>query len=295
MSLPAETLLTLDADASTNQRAALTAEDSVNMLTTSRNNVKLLLIENVDSLGIVGDVVSVRKGYARNFLLPRNLATQPDEALIAQLAGKRKQAETQMAQLRKDRESMSEKLKGVEIDLIRACNDQGILYGAVTQQDIATALAAKGFKVSPRDVRITSAIKRIEHADVHVRLDRDLDSIVKVHVKPDRELPKDTNAEGESISAGAATLADGAKRDGVGRALEEAVKSIGGKTGWGAGGGGNEAKKDAGEGKGKGKGKKGDAKAEAKEEAKAEAPAAEKPAKAEKAAKSDKPKAEKKK
>ena len=138
------------------------------MLTTSRKNIKLLLIENVDSLGIVGDVVTVRTGYARNFLLPRNLATQPDEKLIAQLAGKRKQAEAQMAQLRKDRQALTEKLKGVEIDLIRACNDQGVLYGAVTQQDIATALGAKGFKVSPRDVRITSAIKRIENADVHV-------------------------------------------------------------------------------------------------------------------------------
>jgi large subunit ribosomal protein L9 len=255
------------------------------MLTTSRKNVKLLLIENVESVGIVGDVVTVRTGFARNFLLPRNLATQPDEKLIAQLAGKRKQAEAQMAQLRKDREGLTEKLKGVEVDLIRACNDQGVLYGAVTQQDVAAALTAKGFKVSPRDVRITSAIKRIENVDVHVKLDRDLDAVVKLHIKPDRELSKDPNAEGESVSAGAATAADGGKRDAVGRALEEAVKSIGAKTGWGTG----EAKADAaqaGEAKAaKAKGKKSDAKAEATAEAAPEAKA-EKPAKAEKA---DKP------
>jgi large subunit ribosomal protein L9 len=262
------------------------------MLTTSRKNIKLLLIENVDSLGIVGDVVTVRTGYARNFLLPRNLATQPDEKLIAQLAGKRKQAEAQMAQLRKDRQALTEKLKGVEIDLIRACNDQGVLYGAVTQQDIATALGAKGFKVSPRDVRITSAIKRIENADVHVKLDRDLDAVVKVHVKPDRELPKDTNAEGETISAGAAALGEGGKRDAVGRALEEAVKSIGGKTGWATSENkSNEAKQDDGA-KSKGK-KKAEDKGEAKPEAKAEAKSEDKPAKAAKAEKA--PKAEKKK
>jgi large subunit ribosomal protein L9 len=253
------------------------------MLTqSSRKNIKLLLVENVEALGIVGDVVTVRTGYARNFLLPRNLATQPDDALIAQLAGKRKQAEAQMAQLRKDRENLIEKLKGIEVELIRACNDQGVLYGAVTQQDVAAALATKGYKVSPRDVRITSAIKRVENVDVHVKLDRDLDAVIRLLVKPDRELSKDANPEGETISAGAATAADGGKRDAVGRALEEAVKSIGAKTGWGSG----EAKADAGATEAKaGKGKKAEAKGEAKGEAKADdkaeaATKAEKPAKA---------------
>lgn len=155
-------------------------------------SLKLLLVENVDSLGIVGDVVTVRTGYARNFLLPRSLATTPSDDLIKQLAGKREQAQKQLAALRKEREATTEKLKGVEIELVRSCNDMGILYGAVTQQDIATALHAKGFKtVVARDVRIAQTIKRVDNFDIHVKLDKDLDAIVKLHVKPDRELTKD--------------------------------------------------------------------------------------------------------
>lgn len=175
-------------------------------------SLQLLLIENVDSLGIVGDVVTVRTGYARNFLLPRNLATKPDDKLIAQLAGKRAEAQRQLAALRKEREATTEKLRGVELELVRACNDQGILYGAVTQQDLAAALQAKGFKtVTPRDVRITQAIKRVDHFDVHVKLDKDLDALIKLHVKPDRELPKDQptdeakDAKGAEAKAGEAT------------------------------------------------------------------------------------------
>lgn len=156
-------------------------------------SLKLLLVENVDSLGIVGDVVTVRTGYARNFLLPRSLATTPSDDLIKQLAGKREQAQKQLAALRKEREATTEKLKGVEIELVRSCNDMGILYGAVTQQDIATALSAKGFKsVVARDVRIAQTIKRVDSFDIHVKLDKDLDAIVKLHVKPDRELAKET-------------------------------------------------------------------------------------------------------
>jgi large subunit ribosomal protein L9 len=201
-------------------------------------NVSLLLIENVDSLGIVGDVVNVRVGYARNFLLPRSLATKPSDELVKQLAGKRADAEKLVAAQRKDREATSEKLKGVEIEIIRSCNDMGILYGAVTQQDIASALNVKGFKVHARDVRMSQTIKRIENIDVHVKLDKDLDSLIKVHVKPDRELPKDSGgaaaageAAGEAAGAGDGK---GKRRDALSMALEAANKPTE-KSGWGGG------------------------------------------------------------
>jgi large subunit ribosomal protein L9 len=164
-------------------------------------SVKLLLVENVDSLGIVGDVVNVRIGYARNFLLPRNLATTPSDELVASLASKRAEAQKELAQLRKNREETTSKLKGVEITLVRSCNDQGILYGAVSQQDIAAALGTQGFVVKPREVRIGATIKRIDSFDVHVKLDSDLDAVVKVHVKPDRELDQSKKDEPEVAAA----------------------------------------------------------------------------------------------
>jgi large subunit ribosomal protein L9 len=160
-------------------------------------SVKLLLVENVDSLGIVGDVVNVRTGYARNFLLPRNLATTPSEELVQSLAAKRQDAQKELAALRKNREEVTEKLKGIEITLVRSCNDQGILYGAITQQDIASALGEKGFPVKAREVRIAQTIKRIDSFDVHVKLDSDLDAVIRVHVKADRELDLSKSDEPE--------------------------------------------------------------------------------------------------
>lgn len=151
-------------------------------------NVKLLLLESVDSLGIVGDVVNVRLGYARNFLLPRNLATTPSDELVKSLAAKRAEAERQLALLRKQREELSAKLQGIEVVLTKSCNDLGILYGAITQQELSTALGAQGFGVKPRDVRLTEVIKRVGAYDVHVKLDSDLDAIIKLKVNPDREL-----------------------------------------------------------------------------------------------------------
>ncbi len=168
-------------------------------------SVKLLLVENVEALGIVGDVVNVRTGYARNYLLPRNLATTPSEDLIKSLTAKRAEAEKQLAILRKQREELSGKLQGVEITLTRACNDQGILYASITQGDIATALSALGHAVKPRDVRINQTMKRVDNYDVHVRLDSDLDSVIKVHVKADRELDQ---AKGGDEKPDAAAEAD---------------------------------------------------------------------------------------
>ncbi len=174
-------------------------------------NVKLLLVENVEGQGIVGDVVNVRVGYARNFLLPRGLATQPSEELVAKLASKRAEAQKLLAEQRKQREALTEKLKGVEITLIRSCNDQGILYGAITQQEVAAQLTEKGYTVKPRDVRLSQAIKRVDSYDVHIKLDSDLDATVKLHVQADRKLEK---LEEEAPAAAAAAHTEGAAGEG---------------------------------------------------------------------------------
>jgi len=151
-------------------------------------SIKLLLVENVDNLGIVGDVVSVRLGYARNFLLPRGLATEPSEELLASLAERRVQAEKEQAALRHSREQTVGKLAGLEVTLERSCNDQGILYGSVSQQDLSDALEGAGYGVKPRDIRLPQAIKRVGEYDVHVKLDTDLACDIHLIVKPDRDL-----------------------------------------------------------------------------------------------------------
>ncbi|MFG0246212.1 MAG: 50S ribosomal protein L9 [Phycisphaerales bacterium JB052] len=171
-------------------------------------NVKLLLTENVDSLGIVGDIVNVRVGYARNYLLPFGYATEPSDELISQLAEKRAQAEKQLAERRAQREEMIGKLNGQELTLIRACNDQGQLYGSVTQQDISSALKELGFNVAPREVRLPTTIKRVDTFDIHIKVDSDLEADIKLWVVADRELDMEDSDEMEFDNEGELIIKD---------------------------------------------------------------------------------------
>ena len=157
--------------------------------------VELLLTESVENLGIVGDVVKVRTGYARNYLLPRAFATTPSQELIKSLQAKRAEAEKQLAEQRKMRAATIEKLQGFELTLERSCNDLGILSAAVTQRETASALPAAGYPVRDRDVRLSGAIKRVDHYDVHIKYESDLETHIKLHVKADRLLSKEEKAD----------------------------------------------------------------------------------------------------
>jgi large subunit ribosomal protein L9 len=167
--------------------------------------LKLMLTESVESLGIVGDVVNVRVGYARNFLLPRNFAVKPSDEAIAAVQSKRVDAQKHMAEHRKQREEVIKKLQGLEVQMTRSCNDLGHLYASVTQQDIASLLSSQGYAVKARDVRLNTNIKRVDHYDVHIKFDRDLDATVKLNVLPDRKIDQDrreaveVDDEGEMI------------------------------------------------------------------------------------------------
>ena len=165
-------------------------------------NIKLLLTENVDNLGIVGDVVNVRLGYARNYLLPRGYATEPSEERIKELATRRADAEKELAALRSEREKIAGKLDGLEITLQRACNDVGILYGAVSQHDLAKALGSLGYPVKAREIRLPHTIKRVDSYEILVKFDQDLDATIKLWVEPDRTIESDEREEMEFDNEG---------------------------------------------------------------------------------------------
>lgn len=152
-------------------------------------NIELLLTENIENLGIVGDVVDVKPGYARNYLVPLGYAVKPTEGAKKALAARRAEVERELAALRKQLEALVEKLDGFEVTLERSCNDQGWLYGSVTQHDISSALREAGFnQVTDRHVRIGAAIKRIDSYEIPIQLDKDLRTEVKLWVVADREL-----------------------------------------------------------------------------------------------------------
>jgi len=195
----------------------------------ARSRIELLLNRTVENLGIVGDVVKVKAGYARNYLLPHRVAEHPTPEKIEALKDARAKAQAELAKLRTERESLISKLDGVTIKLIRSCNDQGLLYGAVSQRDIADQLVTEGFGVDTRAVRLSSPIRRIGTYHCVIQFDRDLRSEIHIDVLPDRAIeaftqqaaaaaetatesePSDTNQSGEDETADAVTDAAGSK------------------------------------------------------------------------------------
>jgi len=161
--------------------------------------IELLLLENVDNLGIVGDVVKAKPGYARNYLLPRGLATKPTPGAIEALKERRRQVEEELAKLRASQESMLQKLEGHEVTLQRAANEQGVLFGSVTQRDVADALREDGFEVEDRFVRLGEQIKRLDSYPVPVVIDKELKCEIKLWVVSDRPM-EELEEEGEEES-----------------------------------------------------------------------------------------------
>lgn len=150
--------------------------------------VELLLTRNVENLGIVGDIVKVRAGYARNYLLPHALAEHPTDAKIESLKAARAKALAELAQQRQLREETITKLNGVSIKLVRSCNDQGVLYGSITQRDIADALVNAGFAVDMRAVRLANPFRRVGSYGCTIQFDRDLKADITIDVAADRTL-----------------------------------------------------------------------------------------------------------
>ncbi|MEM7681508.1 MAG: 50S ribosomal protein L9 [Planctomycetota bacterium] len=163
-------------------------------------NVELLLLDNVDNLGIVGDVVKVRPGYARNYLLPHGLADVPSDEKIAQLAERRKEVEAELKRIAEAQSAAASKLEGHELTLERSANDQGVLFGGVSQHDIAQALRAEGFDIDDRHVRIGMVIKRLDTYDIPIVFTKELKADIKLWVVSDRPMDLDEEAEAARAS-----------------------------------------------------------------------------------------------
>ena len=164
---------------------------------------KILLNENVANLGIVGDVVHVKPGYARNYLVPRGLAAPPTPGNIKRLASRRAEVELELRKQRSVQEATLVKLEGYEITMLRSANEQGVLFGGVSQRDIAEELRNENFAVEDRDVRIGDQIKRLDSYEIPVVLAADLKTTIKLWVvsdKPTEDL--DTEAQPDTENAG---------------------------------------------------------------------------------------------
>lgn len=149
--------------------------------------VKLLLKESIKNVGRVGDVVDVSPGYARNYLLPGDLAVEPTPNNVRKIEEKRKEIEKQERERREQQAALIARLAGVEVMLERRANEQGHLFGSVTATDVAKGLQAQGFNVNPDDVNLPGKLDRIDTFQVNIKFADDLAADVKVWVNPDPE------------------------------------------------------------------------------------------------------------
>src|SRR5712672_1325394 len=123
--------------------------------------MQVVLLERVEKLGQIGDVVKVKDGFARNFLLPKKKALRATKANMVYFETQRVQLETRNLEHRKEAERSGEKLKGKAFVLLRQAGDRGQLYGSVSPRDVADAAEKAGFKIDRHQVSISVAIKTI--------------------------------------------------------------------------------------------------------------------------------------
>jgi large subunit ribosomal protein L9 len=144
--------------------------------------MKLLLTKDVPRLGIVGDVVDVAPGFARNYLLPNRLATQPTEANMRALAEERAKAEERRRLAREELRARAEKLADVEVTIAAPANQEGVLYGSVGPREIAAALREEGHDVESSQVDLRTPIRHLDNVLVDVVLAEEIATKVKVWV-----------------------------------------------------------------------------------------------------------------
>ena len=149
--------------------------------------VKLLLKESIKHVGKVGDVVEVSPGYARNYLLPKDLAVEPTPNNVKKIEERRKEVERIEAEKRKEQAAIIEKLKDVEVTLERRANEQGHLFGSVSATDIAKSLQSQGYAVEPDDVFLPGKLDQINTYQVRIKFAEELETEIKVWVAPDAD------------------------------------------------------------------------------------------------------------
>jgi large subunit ribosomal protein L9 len=146
--------------------------------------VKLLLAQDVKHLGKAGDVVTVKEGYARNYLLPHGLALVPSAANIARVEAERKQREAEEAARRQRLTEAAAALEGTSVIVKAKANEQGHLFGSVTQKEIAEALQAMGHRIGQEQVMLAEPIRQLDRFRVPVRLAEGVEANIDLWVVP---------------------------------------------------------------------------------------------------------------
>jgi large subunit ribosomal protein L9 len=162
--------------------------------------MEVILLERVEKLGAIGDVVKVKDGFARNYLLPRKKALRANEANRKVFEANRARIEEENANRRTDAEKAAKGVDGKSVQLIRQASNTGQLYGSVSARDIADALESAGAKVAKSQVVLDRPIKAVGMHEVKIALHPEVAVTVKVNVARSPE-EADLQAQGVDVMA----------------------------------------------------------------------------------------------
>ena len=144
--------------------------------------MQIILLERIEKLGQMGDLVNVKTGFARNFLIPQGKALRVNKANMERFESERAQREANNLELRKDAEKEAEKMQDLAVSMVRAASEMGQLFGSVTSRDIAEAVTEAGFTITRNHVIMDRSIKTLGLTETRIRLHPEVSVTVVVNI-----------------------------------------------------------------------------------------------------------------
>ncbi|EHI49629.1 ribosomal protein L9 [SAR116 cluster alpha proteobacterium HIMB100] len=163
--------------------------------------MQIILLERVEKLGQLGDVVTVKPGYARNYLLPTGKALRANKANLEKFEAERADREARNADAKSAAESKAKAMEGLTVALVRAASEMGQLFGSVSSRDIADAVIAAGHDMDKRQVNMDKSIKTLGLFPIRVSLHAEVDATVTVNVARSLEEAEKQAKTGQAVVA----------------------------------------------------------------------------------------------
>ena len=159
----------------------------------------IILLERVEKLGQIGDLVSVKSGFARNYLLPQGKAVFASKENIKLFEERKSQLEGENIKRKNEAQKVSDNIKFNEVVIIRAASESGQLYGSVSAKDIAEAVSGAGLSINKNQVILNKSLKALSYEDISIRLHPEVEFSVKLNIARSFEEAKEQTKSGKAI------------------------------------------------------------------------------------------------
>ena len=161
--------------------------------------MEIILLERVEKLGQMGDLVTVKSGYARNFLLPQGKAVFASKDNIKEFDDRKVQLEGENIAKKKEAESLADSISFKEVVLIRAASESGQLYGSVSAKDISNQVSSAGLNINKNQVILNKALKSLSYEDITIKLHPEVSIKIKLNIARSTEEAKEQNKSGKAL------------------------------------------------------------------------------------------------